>query len=100
MNTEQYMSALAKASEIRAARYAVKRSVARGETTISEALEDPCCQTMPVFDLLITQRGWGRNRTVNVLAGLVISEQRRVGDLTDRQRSLLVQACEPRAVAA
>jgi hypothetical protein len=93
------MSALAIANEVRLARYAVKRFVARGETTIGEALGDPCCQTMPVFDLLIEQRQWGRDRTVNVLGALAISEKRRIGELTDRQRSLLVRACEPRVAA-
>lgn len=100
MSTGQHMSALAMANEIRLARYAVRRSVARGETTISQALEDPCCQTMPVFDLLIAQRWWGRARTANVLLGLAISERRQVRKLTDRQRSLLIRACGPPAVAA
>jgi hypothetical protein len=100
MTGSQYTTALARATETRVARSAVKRSVARGETTISEALEDPCCQKMTVFDLLCSQRRWGRDRTVRVLSGLLIGERRWVEELTDRQRSLLIQACEPGRVAA
>lgn len=100
MSTEQSMLPLAVANRTRLARSAVKRSVASGEMTISEALEDPSCRTMAVFDLLIAQRCWGRCRTVNVLSRLTIGEQRHVGELTVRQRSLLVRACEPDRVAA
>lgn len=100
MSTEQPMLALAMANKVRLARYAVKRSVARGEVTIGEALEDPCCRAMPVFDLLIAQRGWGRAHTVSVLSGLRIGERRQIGQLTGRQRSVLIRACEAGRIAA
>lgn len=100
MSKSQYMTALAHANEIRLDRARVKHQVARGEITIAEALDESCCVKMTVFELLCARRRHGPRTTLPLLLDLRISQRREIGKLTPRQRSLLVQACEPRTVAA
>lgn len=78
---------------VRYGRSRIKHDLRAGQITLAEALEDECCQTMTVFQLLCAQYGWGRERTVRVLSRLQIGELRHVRLLTDRQRALLVEAC-------
>lgn len=104
------MRALARANEIRLARSEAKRGIRGGELSIAEAMRLECCQSMTVYDLLQAQRGWGSSglkksegrRATKVLSRLEISPYRRVEQLSDRQRGLLVEASVavyPRAAA-
>jgi hypothetical protein len=45
-----------------------------------------------VSELLLSQRRWGTTRCRRFLEGFQISEIKPIGDLTDRQRRLLVTA--------
>jgi hypothetical protein len=97
-HSEQSMVALEYANEVRLRRREVKRQIAAGTLSIAVALVEPACEKMSVYDLLCAQYQWGRDRTVRTLSGLMIGEQRHVGELTDRQRGLIVRACKERAI--
>jgi hypothetical protein len=106
----QYMDALEQAGRVRLGQKAVLRSVADGETSIAEALADPRAEGIKVYRLLIHQHRWGRRRVRQALqeAGVLlwpaapvpVGEEERVGELTDRERAALVQACSPTEKAA
>lgn len=89
------IASLQKAHEVKGARARVRHSLATNTVSLTDALERDCCQTMTIFDLLSSQRYWGRHRALTALrrAG-GISELVHIGDLTDRQKCALVQACE------
>lgn len=100
MSQPQYLTALERANEVRLARPGLKREVGSGSLSIGDALLDERASSMPIFDLLVCQWRWGRVSAFRVLNGLRIGEQKHVGDLTERQRELLVQACSPKREAA
>lgn len=87
----QRMTALAHANEIRLARAALGRRIARGEVTAAEViLECPeCASNWPIGDLLGRQWRWGGTRVRKFLSRCHITETKPVGSLTDRQRRLL-----------
>jgi hypothetical protein len=85
------MQALARANRVRLARAELKRSIARGETEASEVIESCPWETesMTLAELLTSQRRWGRTRARKFLLSLALSENKRLGTLTPRQRKLL-----------
>lgn len=86
----QHEVALAKANEIRLARAAIKRRVKAGEVTVAGVLDEECVQSMPVLDLLMAQRRWGLERARRLVRALPAGEALAVGNLTQRQRAMLV----------
>ena len=94
----QHLQALARANRVRLARAAIKRSIASGETTAAEVLRSDSWETesMSLAELLASQRRWGRTRVRKFLQMLALSEQKRLGSLTHRQRMLLVSELEAR----
>ena len=90
----QHLQALARANRVRLARAALKRSVASGERSVDEViLECPWeCESMSISELLSSQRRWGRTRSRKFLVALALSENKRIGTLTPRQRMLLASA--------
>jgi hypothetical protein len=94
IQTPQHMRALARANRVRLARAELKRSIARGEVEVAEVIQDSPWETesMTLAELLTSQRRWGRTRARKFLQGLVLSENKRVGTLTPRQRALLAGA--------
>lgn len=95
----QHMQALKLANASRLDRARLKRGMRAGAVCLSDVLVEPCVARMTVYDLLICQRRYGRQRVLAVLkqAGGVkpIGEQRLVGSLTERERRALVDACKP-----
>jgi len=89
----QHLRALARANEVRLARAALKRSVGSRETSVAEVVDEVPweAETMTLSELLTAQPRWGRTRTRKLLGSLGLSENKRLGTLTDRQRSLLVE---------
>jgi len=87
----QHMRALARANRVRLARAELKRSVARGEVEAAEVIRKCPWETenMTLAELLTSQRRWGRTRARKFLLGLAMSENKRIGTLTQRQRALL-----------
>jgi hypothetical protein len=90
----QHMQALARANRVRLARAELKRSIGRGEVDVVEVIEDVPWETesMTLAELLTSQRRWGRTRARKLLQMLALSENKRVGTLTPRQRALLTSA--------
>lgn len=87
----QHMRALAEANRVRLARAALKRSVAAGNVETAEVVRE-CpweVETMTIGELLRSQRRWGRTRARKFLVSLALNENRELGRLTLRQRSLL-----------
>lgn len=87
----QHMQALARANRVRLARAELKRSIARGETEVSEVVESCPWETesMTLAELLTSQRRWGRTRARKFLLAMAMNENKRLGTLTPRQRKLL-----------
>ena len=89
----QHMRALQIANRVRLARSELKRRVASGEVTAAEVITS-CpweARTMEIGELLAAQRRWGDTRCRNFLAAMRMSETKRLGTLTDRQRKELVE---------
>ena len=87
----QHMQALARANRVRLARAELKRSIARGDLEAADVVRDSPWETesMTLAELLTSQRRWGRTRARKFLIGLALNENKKLGTLTSRQRSLL-----------
>jgi hypothetical protein len=90
----QHMQALARANRVRLARAELKRAIARGDTDASAVVRDCPWETesMTLAELLTSQRRWGRTRARKFLLGVSLNENKRLGTLTERQRTLLAAA--------
>jgi hypothetical protein len=88
------MQAHARANRVRLARAELKRSIARGEREVATVVRDCPWETesMTLAELLTSQRRWGRTRARKFLLGVALSENKRLGTLTPRQRALLSDA--------
>jgi hypothetical protein len=95
----QHMQALARANRVRLARAELKRSIGRGDVDVAEVIRDCPWETesMTLSELLTSQRRWGRTRARKLLQGLALSENKRLGTLTPRQRAILSSALSVRA---
>lgn len=91
IDAPQHMQALARANRVRLARAELKRSIARGDIEAADVIRDCPWETesMTLAELLTSQRRWGRTRARKFLLGLSLSENKRLGTLTERQRALL-----------
>jgi hypothetical protein len=91
INAPQHMQALARANRVRLARAELKRAIARGDLDAADVVRECPWETesMTLAELLTSQRRWGRTRARKFLIGLALSENKRLGTLTARQRSLL-----------
>ncbi len=87
----QHMQALARANRVRLARAELKRSIARGDVEVAEVVRECPWETesMTLAELLTSQRRWGRTRAHKFLVALALNENKRLGTLTTRQRTLL-----------
>ena len=99
IHAPQHMQALARANRVRLARAELKRSIARGEVEASEIVRECPWETesMTLAELLTSQRRWGRTRARKLLLSLSLSENKRLGTLTPRQRLLLATALATKA---
>jgi hypothetical protein len=88
------MQALARANEVRLARAALKRDIRAGRRGVIEVvLECPWqAESMSLLELLGSQRRWGRARSRKLLSSVGLTEMKRLGSLTQRQRGILVRA--------
>jgi hypothetical protein len=96
------MQALAHANRVRLARASLKRSILAGQLAAVDVIRS-CpseVETMTVGELLRSQRRWGRTRARKFLSGLGLNENRALGRLTDRQRSVLAAALEAKGIPA
>ncbi len=83
--------ALERANEIRRARAQLKRRIGAGHLSAAQVILDcpPEARRWPVAALLACQRHWGSTTCCKFLARNQISEAKRIGELTERQRRLL-----------
>ncbi len=90
----QCMQALARANEVRYARAELKRAIGAGREDVATVLERCPWQveSMTVGELLRSQRRWGRTRAHKFLVPYAVPENRTIGRLTQRQRTILAQA--------
>ncbi|HEX6229763.1 MAG TPA: hypothetical protein VFZ41_09925 [Solirubrobacterales bacterium] len=95
----QHMQALARANRVRLARAELKRTIARGDAEVAAVIRDCPWETesMSLAELLTSQRRWGRTRARKFLQSLALSENKRLGTLTQRQRTLLASALEEKS---
>ena len=95
------MQALARANRVRLARAELKRSVARGDVDVANVVRDCPWETesMTLAELLTSQRRWGRTRARKFLLGLALNENKKLGTLTSRQRTLLASELSSREEA-
>jgi hypothetical protein len=87
----QHMQALAHANRVRLARASLKRAILANQLDVTEVVQD-CpweVETMTIGELLRSQRRWGRTRVRKFLSSLALNENRELGRLTDRQRTVL-----------
>ena len=89
--TPQHMLALEQANRVRLARAELKRCIARGEVQIATVVSEIPWETesMTLSELLTSQRRWGRTRARKFLCSLALGENKRLGSLTPRQRTML-----------
>lgn len=82
---------LERANEIRRARAQLKQRIGAGHLSAAQVMLEcpPEAQRWPVVALLACQRHWGSATCSKFLARNEISEAKRIGELTDRQRRLL-----------
>ena len=94
--SSQCMQALARANQVRLARAALKRDISAGRREVTEVIvESPWeAESMTLSELLCSQRRWGRARSRKLLASATLSEGKRLGTLTERQRRILVGALQ------
>jgi len=105
----QHLRALERANRVRLARAQLKRAIARGDTEAAEVVRECPWETesMSLAELLTSQRRWGRTRARKFLFSLALSENKRLGTLTHRQRLMLAnelsaktgEGAEPYALA-
>lgn len=89
----QHMAALAKANQTRLKRADIKKKLKTGQLSIVDLLKNPPqeIENATLFELLMSIRRWGRLRTLTLLASLPISEDKKIGTLTDRQKKQLIR---------
>ncbi len=88
---EQSSRALELANRVRRARAELKARIADGQLGAAEViLTCPYgTATMPLAQLLASQRGWGDARCRAFLARASVHEQKVIGSLTERQRRVI-----------
>jgi hypothetical protein len=101
----QHMQALQRANAVRLARAELKRRVAVGAVDAAEVILEPPweAESMTVSDLLTSQRRWGNTRCRKFLQCVPMSENKRIGTMTDRQRRAIAEmlgSCVARPDAA
>jgi len=86
--SSQPAQALQLANGVRRARSLLKARVADGQLAAGEVILNPPSEaaSMPVAQLLASQRGWGKARSRAFLAQVAVREDKSIGSLTERQR--------------
>jgi hypothetical protein len=89
---EQMWDALRKANETRLLRMQLKRDIRAGRTSVPDYLLDPpeFIEAMAIDNLLDAIPRWGGVRIGKLLGPLGISTNRPIGQLSLRQRQLIV----------
>jgi hypothetical protein len=95
--SSQRVQALERANHVRTARSQLKAQIADGQASAAEIILTcpPEITTMPVAQLLASQRGWGEVRSRALLAQVALRVDKSIGSLTDRQRHAVASLLTP-----
>jgi hypothetical protein len=87
----QRARALLLANHIRSARSKLKAQIAEGALSAAEVVVacPPDIASMPIVDLLTSQRGWGEFRSCAFLDQVAVRAEHPIGALTVRQRQAI-----------
>lgn len=106
MSTLQHMQSLERARVVRVAAGELRRDVRAGRLHVADALADPRAAALTIESLLRAQRGLGPRRITMILrhagvfgSGGMVDPNRRVRDLTGRQREAITAAVVARAAS-
>jgi hypothetical protein len=88
----QSLDALEVANTVRVQAKHLRQEVTTRQTSFADALNDPRAGSMPIGRLLCDVPHWGPSKSHALLNRHHIWPTRRVRDLTDRQKRLLVEA--------
>lgn len=90
---EQRDAALQRANDIRLGRAQIKREIYDGTVTICDVLETQLdiMDSMTIFQLLTAQKGWSTVRYYKFMQPFAISPERKLRELTRRERMKLCQ---------
>jgi hypothetical protein len=85
---DQRLHALARANRIRQVRAVLKRGIAAGQLSAAEVILRHRweVESMPVAEVLASQRNWGNARCHRFLTAVRLSERKTIGSMTERQR--------------
>lgn len=101
LSNEDRKEYLKRAAEARAARCEIKREIAEGEMSASEAVKQAAPGTtlgrMRTLELLRAVPGIGPARSESIMADLDISQNRRLGGLGKHQRAKLIELLDKRS---
>jgi hypothetical protein len=91
VQAHQRRDALARANRVRQARAELKRRIADGYVSAAEVilLHHWEVESMPVADVLTSQRHWGVMRCRRFLTPMRVQESKTIGSMTERQRVAL-----------
>jgi len=90
----QRLEALKVANEVRFAAADVKREIRDGRLRLADALWDERADPIVLRDLLLVQVGEGPWRVDTFLNRVEVNGFKRVGDLTERQKSVVADLTE------
>ena len=78
---------------MRLARAELKRNIASGHMRAADVILTPPWEatSMPVDELLTSQRRWGTERARRFLGSMQIPENKHIGTMTDRQRNAVAE---------
>jgi hypothetical protein len=98
VNTAERMTALDRANETRFYRAEIKRRIARGDYSVSQALmeDSDLLESMRLTELLRAQKGWAITRAEKFMALVKLDPGLTIGDMTTRQRDLVCLFLEVR----
>lgn len=87
----QSLRALQLANRVRRARSELKRQIADGQLPAAEVILTCPSEmaSMPIAQLLASQRGWGDVRSRALLAQVAVREDKPIASLTERQRHVV-----------
>jgi hypothetical protein len=89
-----HMPSFERANEVRFARSEMRAKIARGEQSLVDLVMNPpdVLTNMPLFEVLMAQRNWGKKKVLRFLTSNGLSEWLGLQTMTQRQRKLVVDA--------
>jgi len=97
VQSRQRAEALGRANRVRQARAELKRRIADGDVSAAEVILFHPWEvgSMPVADVLMSQRHWGDLRCRRLLVSEGLQESKPIGSMTERQRVALASRLGP-----